>query len=575
LRPAETRMGGVGFPCGEGFVTSVVEDELESIYWEPFGEGSSRLVGTQQSIGWIPDATCSWQVSVQGNSVFLRPLGDWSQAPRKIGEHQGGAGGLEFHPEDKQVAVSDSSGEIKIWSTDYSRPFSPEPLRSLQGGLGQSLRWEPSGRRVFSTGLEGGHTRGWLWDLTAPQGAEPLILARSDVSTYDKPVFHPSQPWLAARAGDSTGFWPLDGPHPWVLRAASRRVKDLAISPNGEWLVSMSMAGEGVRAWPLRGQNEGKSLALLKDVAGGFYSTIAFHPAGEQVALGSRELGVLLIPLAGGPIREMPEEPGAGMLAFSPDGQLLATVPTWLSGGEEEAMVVKVWNLDTDEVRSLGPQPSRGTTHLAFEGERRLRWIGPRVEEMSGGERVFNLEDGSVEIVAEERNEWARVVSSDGTFKLVLEGGPEGDDLRLFWKSLEGEPSREITSHGDGADVWRVAIDPSDQWIASGDANGLVRVGPISGGEPHLLLGHQGRVNQVAFSPDGSQIASAGDDGTIRVWPMPDMSKPPLHTLPHEDLIAKLHTLTNLRIVKDPEASTGWRLDYGPFPGWAEVPTWR
>ena len=55
---------------------------------------------------------------------------------------------------------------------------------------------------------------------------------------------------------------------------------------------------------------------------------------------------------------------------------------------------------------------------------------------------------------------------------------------------------------------------------------------------------------------------------------MPDLSKPPLHTLPHDELLAKLHSLTNLRAVRDPASSTGWTIEIGPFPGWRDVPTW-
>jgi len=36
----------------------------------------------------------------------------------------------------------------------------------------------------------------------------------------------------------------------------------------------------------------------------------------------------------------------------------------------------------------------------------------------------------------------------------------------------------------------------------------------------------------------------------------------------------KLDALTNLRVVPDSSASTGWKLDIGPFPGWKDVPTW-
>jgi hypothetical protein len=39
------------------------------------------------------------------------------------------------------------------------------------------------------------------------------------------------------------------------------------------------------------------------------------------------------------------------------------------------------------------------------------------------------------------------------------------------------------------------------------------------------------------------------------------------------ELLAKLRSLTNLRAVPDPD--TGWKVEIGPFPGWAEVPEWN
>ena len=55
---------------------------------------------------------------------------------------------------------------------------------------------------------------------------------------------------------------------------------------------------------------------------------------------------------------------------------------------------------------------------------------------------------------------------------------------------------------------------------------------------------------------------------------MPDLDNPPLHTLPHAELIAKLKSLTNIRLVRDPEAPDGWSFTLDPFPGWKEMPEW-
>ncbi|NWG11921.1 MAG: hypothetical protein HXY20_00110 [Acidobacteria bacterium] len=95
-----------------------------------------------------------------------------------------------------------------------------------------------------------------------------------------------------------------------------------------------------------------------------------------------------------------------------------------------------------------------------------------------------------------------------------------------------------------------------------------------TGEEPHLLFGHTGTARSVAASPGGRWIASGNDDGTIRLRPMPDLSKPPLHSPPHDELPAKLNSLTNLRPVRDPSSDTGGKIEFGHFPGRKNVPTW-
>jgi WD40 repeat protein len=120
-----------------------------------------------------------------------------------------------------------------------------------------------------------------------------------------------------------------------------------------------------------------------------------------------------------------------------------------------------------------------------------------------------------------------------------------------------------------------LTFDGSLSVYVAGEPNGTLRVGRVDGGEPYLLAGHRGTIDTLRITPDLEWVASTGEDRTIRVWPMPDFDRVPLHTLPYDELIAKLQSLTNLRAVRDQASSTGWSIEVGPFPGWAEVPEWQ
>ena len=55
---------------------------------------------------------------------------------------------------------------------------------------------------------------------------------------------------------------------------------------------------------------------------------------------------------------------------------------------------------------------------------------------------------------------------------------------------------------------------------------------------------------------------------------MPDLAKTPLHQRTYQELMAVLRSHTNLRAVPDPHSATGYKLEAGPFPGWAKPPEW-
>jgi len=106
--------------------------------------------------------------------------------------------------------------------------------------------------------------------------------------------------------------------------------------------------------------------------------------------------------------------------------------------------------------------------------------------------------------------------------------------------------------------------------LASGSVDGTVRIGRVSGEEPHLFFGHDGMVLSAAFSPDGRWLATGGQDMSIHLWPVPDCSKPPPQTWERQRFLAFLHSRTNVIVVPDKASPTGWKLDRGPFPGWRQ-----
>ncbi len=48
----------------------------------------------------------------------------------------------------------------------------------------------------------------------------------------------------------------------------------------------------------------------------------------------------------------------------------------------------------------------------------------------------------------------------------------------------------------------------------------------------------------------------------------------PPHKRSHEEFLSKLRSWTNLRAVPASDSPTGWKLEVGPFPGWARLPKW-
>ncbi|NEQ95271.1 MAG: AAA family ATPase [Cyanothece sp. SIO2G6] len=67
--------------------------------------------------------------------------------------------------------------------------------------------------------------------------------------------------------------------------------------------------------------------------------------------------------------------------------------------------------------------------------------------------------------------------------------------------------------------VLGVAIDPTGEWLASGDTNGEIRIWQISTGQLHqTVAGHASWVRSLTFHPTAPYLISASNDHTLKVW---------------------------------------------------------
>jgi WD40 repeat protein len=287
-------------------------------------------------------------------------------------------------------------------------------------------------------------------------------------------------------------------------------VAGVRFSPDGKILASTSLGDGRPRLW---------DLATTQETILGyeFVEGLAFSPEGRLLAMAADDgPTVRLIEVASG--REVLSVPGFSFLnindvAFSPDGQVLATLDN------ETEPKVDLWDVETGQQRGkLGLM-----THLSFSPDGKFLY---------GLDEVFlftifagEVATGNMRQLTDSYASMA-VFSPDGKMAAVNDLGKRG--AVILWDVTTGEQLG--TLEGEMVEVQSLTFNPDGSVLAVGgcrqDAEGsdcpngeVIVLWDVKTGQSITTLeGHTGRINGLAFTPDGTLLASASDDETIRIW---------------------------------------------------------
>jgi WD40 repeat protein len=246
-------------------------------------------------------------------------------------------------------------------------------------------------------------------------------------------------------------------------------------------------------------------------------SSLAFHPNGTMLALGSYQEIELLNSTERKPINKIA---GAAnqvrAIAFSPDGKLLAAA----GGNPSQFGEIKIYNVSDgkelatmrghrDNIFALAFSPDGKTIATCSYDKMVKLW------DVASGKEIKNLKDHTDAV-------FAVAFSPDG--KRLASAA--ADRTVKIWDAATGERLYTLSDALDAVNT--IAFHPSGKYLAGAGADRILHIwelGNKDGKRIRSLISHEDAINAIAYSPDGKTIVSTGADKTIKLWNAADLSE--------------------------------------------------
>ena len=434
-------------------------------------------------------AVWSWSNDIHiWDTASGRRLGSITTGPAAISA-------LVFTSDSARVIAASDDGRIRVWTIEGSRPVSNLTINTSPI---LSIAVSANGQRLVS-GSQDGSVR--VWDLS--RGT--VLWAREDAGVA-RSVDLSRDGELVVSAGETcVCVWNAEtGQGVAQFYSQTRVVQAVSFSPDGRRVASGGVDGV-VRVWSLRAAS-----ASVVGRQGSDSRSIGWSRDGQIVTKtgdGSIRVwdsgtlqppDILPRPATGPP--GTPTASEAPILALSPTGEVAA-----ISYG---GPAVSLWNIGRRQVIGTCMGLSRPTA-LVFDA------AGDRLF-VSG--RELTICDGhtgtTIRSLTPPASLTGFVATPDG--KWFLSGGGGGDGVSV-WDARAVTIVRRILNDRRG--VSRFAIHPGSKEIAlAGYADEVLAVRDLLTGDLLRSIVTPDRVTSLAYSPDGTRIATALADGSIRIW---------------------------------------------------------